>query len=380
MSYHCFKIAHVTLSMGTGGIERLIVNFARGINQNNFSMSVGCLDFGGELLDSLQEFGCSSFIVSRRPGLDWRLILELAAIFRDNKFDIIHTHNQAAHFYGGLAAKIAGIPVLVTTEHSRHNAEICYRRRLEKRILCAISDKWIAVSDEIAELAIREDKLSVSKVLTITNGIDVEKFTRPANFEPSALKTCLGLPAGSLILIMVARLNPIKNHCLLLEAVAELGETLSNLHVVLVGDGECRNQLRAKAISLGIIDRVHLLGIRQDIQELLWASDIFVLCSLSEGLPLSLLEAAAAGVPIVITKSANRAGFTHNKVNGIIAENSSVHLAKKLLEVAQGDKQQLGTMVENAKMAVVKNYSVQTMVCKYERLYHELLRQKHMID
>lgn len=375
-----WKVAHITLSMGTGGLENLIVNLANKTNSKKYTLTVGCLDSGGELLNSIHEIGCSSFLMHRRPGIDWRLIFALATIFKKHKFHVIHTHNQAAHFYGGLAAKLAHVPVLVTTEHSRHNSELHFRRRLEKRVLCAITDKWITVSDELAELAVIRDKLPINKVAVIYNGIDIDRFRKPDGIESSFLKARIGLSADCFIVSIVARLHPIKNHILLIEAIAELRSVLPHVHVVLVGEGECRVGIESQSASFGISDRVHFLGIRQDIPELLWMSDVFVMCSLSEGLPLSLLEAAAAEVPIVIAKSANRAGFVRNEVNGYIAENHPRSLARLLLKVLQGERGRLETMTQNARMAVVKDFSIETMVGKYDQLYQRLLQQKHMIE
>ncbi|MEA3357061.1 MAG: glycosyltransferase, partial [Patescibacteria group bacterium] len=324
------RIVHIALGMDVGGIENLILSIARSIDRHKFDFSVCCLDSGGILLREVQKLGWYSYILNRRPGFDWKLILQLANFFRKKRYHIVHTHNQASHFYGGIAAKLARVPVLVTTEHSRHYIDAKYRRRLEKLILAKISERWITVSNELFDASIKKDGLPQEKVMVIHNGIDIEAFSRNIKTNLGALKESIGIPHEVKTVIMVARLHPIKNHAMLLRALSQLKGRASKLNVIFVGEGELKGELISIGNHLKLNHRVHFVGLRQDIPDLLYMSDLFVLCSKTEGLPLSLLEAMAAKVPIMITESANRAGLIINGRNGIVVENSSIAIAEAL--------------------------------------------------
>ena len=374
------KTAHITLSMGVGGIENCILNIVGTLNQNAYSSTVICLDSGGALLESVKDLGIKTFIAGRKPGTDMQLIFRLARYFRRHRFHIIHTHNQAAHFYGGIAARVAGVPIVITTEHSRHNIDVSHRRILEKKILFRLTDQWVLVSDELYHHSLVSDKLQPDKCKVIVNGIDIEKYNKNKTDTialSEAKKQEIGLPRSAKIIIMVARLHPIKNHLLLLEAFALLKDTFPDANIVLAGDGECYELLKNKAGQLDIQEKVFFLGNRQDIAELLHISDVFVLCSLSEGLPLSLLEAAAASVPVVITQSANKSGFIENKGNGTVVNNSPEALAEALGNILK-NPDNFQYQVANGFERIKENYAITSMVNQYDQLYRELSIKKNI--
>ncbi len=375
------RVLHVTLAMEVGGIENLILNIAKSINRQKFELSVACLDSGGYLFREIQSLGCDGFILGRRPGLDIKLILRLAKIFRKNGYHVVHTHNQASHFYAGLASLVARTPVLVTTEHSRHYINSKYRRSLEKRILALITDKWIVVSNELLNATVSVDGIPAKKVVVIHNGVDVERFSeaKSEGIEyATVLRKELGIPNDAKIVIMVARLHPIKNHAVMLRAIAHANKIVSNIHAILVGDGELKKNLQVLSSRLGLNKNVHFLGYRQDIPNLMSISDVFVLCSKSEGLPLSLIEAMAAKVPVIITKSANKAELVRHGVNGIVVKNSYLAIAKALNELF-GGRLNHNRLVENAYKFVRAKYSLDSMVKKYELIYEKLLSFKRTI-
>lgn len=170
------KIAHFTLSMAPGGIEMLIANLAAALDRERYDLTVCCLDSGGTLLEKIHQLGYKSIIFQRSPGLDWRLIIRLAKWLHKKKLHIVHTHNQAAHFYAGLAAWLVRVPCLVTTEHSRHYIEKRFRRRLEKAMLYQITDQWITVSETLKKRSLEIDGISSKKLNVISNGIDPNAF------------------------------------------------------------------------------------------------------------------------------------------------------------------------------------------------------------
>lgn len=373
-----FRIAHITLSMGTGGIENLIINLVGTLDSRKFDNTIICLDEGGGRLDQFHRTRGRSFVTGRRPGFDWRLILKLSRLFSEERFHIIHTHNQAAHFYAGIAASISRIPVLVTTEHSRHNTDKFLRRRVEKRFLAMLSDRWITVSKELAELSMSVDGIPSKKICVINNGIDTEKFNSNnlvAQEDSFKLKNELNLSEKTKFIIMVARFNPIKRHRLFLQAFAEIAGKYGDIHVLFVGDGACRDELLQLTKTLNVDEKVHFLGVRHDIPELLRASTLFLLCSESEGLPLSLLEACAAGTQVLITASSNRAGFIKSGINGLEVAGSVAALAEGLDFIFTSQEENT-VWLENSRRLVEQKYSLTAMCDQYEQLYMDLLKGK----
>ena len=366
------NVAHITLSMEMGGIERLIADMIDLFDKNRFSITVGCLDSGGRLFQEIQNAGIHSFVTGRRPGLDLGLIIKLARVFAKMRVDIVHAHNQAALFYSGLAAKLARTPVVLVTEHSRHNSDKYRRRRIEKRMLSRITDKWVTVSEELARLAVSMDRLPHHKIKVIRNGIDVSRFGKSNVANIGLFKEDLGIPRASKIVITVSRLDPIKNHPLLLDAIATVRRCIPDVHLVVVGDGECRASLEYQTLKLNLQDHVHFLGIRNDIPYLLKMSNVFVLCSLTEGLPLSLLEACAAKIPVVITDTANRADFIKANETGIVTQARVEDLAKGIM-IALREEGLCKEMALRARKRVIKKYSLDAMVRDYEKLYLELI-------
>ena len=282
------KVAHITLSMGTGGIEKLILDLCKKTDKNQFNLSVICLDSPGNLFNDLRQLGVTGFVEQRQPGLDWRLILRLASYFRSMKIKVVHSHNQACAFYAGIAAFLARVPVSIVTEHSRNYIQVKLTRRIEKKIISLLLDKWVNVSDDLASNSIKLDKISKNKVEVILNGVDYHRFLNPDQAIVDTIRNKYQLNGRNKIIVMVARLDKIKNHNLMIDALNLLVKDIQELKLIIVGDGEQRDYLEKKVIQLDLVDNVLFFGLSKNIPEILAQSDVFVLCSHSEGLPLSL--------------------------------------------------------------------------------------------
>lgn len=369
------KVLHVTLSMGTGGIENLILDLCRYADRDRFQPAVLCLDEAGDLFEELAAMGVPGYLEKRVPGLDWRLIGRLASLFRKRAFDVVHCHNQASAFYAGTAAFLARVPACVITEHSRNYIHERTIRRMEKRVICSLLDTWVNVSHELAQKSREDDGLPEAKLEVILNGVDCERFSRPDPKVVQEIRAANNLEPQDRVLVMVARLVPIKNHELMLGALQLLGSDLGNVKLLLVGDGERREALQGKVRELGLAGRVIFLGMNRNIPELLALSDLFVLCSHSEGLPLSLLEASAAKVPVVITENSNCANFIRNLENGIVVKDDAASLA-------QGISASLTNVARSAELSwraqkdVEEKFSLKCTVQRYQELYSRLLMQR----
>lgn len=366
------KIAHITLSMGTGGIENLILDLCKNTNKDKFDISVICLDSAGNLFNELKPLGINGFVEQRHPGLDWRLILRLVSFFRSMQVEVVHSHNQACAFYAGIAAFLARVPVSIVTEHSRNYIQAKLARRREKKILSLMLDKWVNVSYELATHTIKTDKINSNKVEVILNGVECDKFINPQQAVVDEIRNKYQLNELNKIIVMVARLNIIKNHALMIDALSLLVKDIPDVKLILVGDGECREDLEKKVSQLGLPHKVLFLGLSKNIPEILTLSDVFVLCSHSEGLPLALLEASAANVPVVITENSNGAQFIKNMEKGIVVKDDAFSLAMGIKECLTS-YDQANKMSTIAQKDVIENYSLESTVKQYEKLYLELL-------
>lgn len=365
------NVAQITLSMGQGGIENLLISLVENQASEHFKTYVYCLDYGGELLPKIESLVVLTRVFKRKPGIDWQLIVALAKCFKKDDIDIVHTHNEASHFYGCLAALLVRKPVVVNTEHSRHYVDGHWRRRLEKKLLSFVTKKIIAVSDELLTASIERDWISPKKLTVVANGVDLKRFlTRPRS-ELIKLKQELGIQPNVKIITIIARLNPIKNHALLLDAFALLCRTTPLLNLLIVGDGGLRSELEKLSNKLGIANQVTFLGNRSDIPELLAITDVLVLCSHREGLPLVLLEGMAARVPIVVTQGANRSGVIKNQISGFVCEACTEQLAENILYAV--DSKTTPNTVDNAEAVVNQDYSIAKTVSLYETIYQKVL-------
>jgi glycosyltransferase involved in cell wall biosynthesis len=369
------KVAHVTLSMGTGGIEKLILDLCKYSDKANFNVSVICLDSPGDLYNELEPNGIAGLVEQRKPGFDFSLIKRLIHLFKEKKIDVVHSHNQACAFYAGIAAFMARVPVSVVTEHSRNYINNNLTRMTEKYIISMLSSKWVNVSKELALYTIKLDNVNNNKVKVIVNGVDCIKCLNPDQNIVNRIRQENNLSKDNKIIVMVARLDKIKNHDLMIDSLNLLVKDIKETRLLIVGDGECRNDLNNKVHQLGLSKEVIFLGLSKNIPEILALSDVFVLCSHSEGLPLSLLEASAAKVPVVITENSNGAQFIKNMEKGIVVKDDAISLAAGIKECFKNYDQAL-KMSSNAHIDVVNNYSLKNTVKEYENLYFELLKRK----
>ena len=367
------KVAQISLSMGTGGLEHCILNLINHLDPERFDTTVGCLDYAGELFPRIAAAGHTSFCETRRPGLDWRLIFRLKNYFAKTGVHIVHTHNQAAHFYAGIAAFLARVPVRITTEHSRHHIAVETRRIWEKQVLCTLTDQWVTVNQPLYE-ASREDGLPLKKLHVIQNGIPVPDAC-PEPQPHSKLAAQLGLSPEDQVVLMAARLDSVKNHELMFQALAREKSNLTRVRLLIAGDGERREYLERLAQELGIADQVIFLGNRDDVGELLALARVFVLCSHTEGLSLALLEAAASGTPILISRPANTAAFVTPDETGVESAPSAREMGRCLKQML-ADPQALRPMAEQAFQRVKARYSARAMAENYADLYLDLARKK----
>jgi len=357
------RIAQLIESDGPGGAERMLAQLA-GALQSAGCPTIAFLPAGGEgWLD--QELaaggvGVEHFRITR--GLSPRLARELAAAIRRHGIDLIHSHEFTMAFYGAWAARRAGIPHVITMHGGRYYAGR-WRRRVALRAAVALSGGAVAVSRRLAGQLRRDLWVSARRVTTIANGI---RYTPAA---ASTLRAELTLSPEDRLIVAVGNLYPVKGHRYLLEAIALLTPQRPHLHLAIAGRGELAAALEQRAQALGLGARLHLLGLRSDVANVLAGADIFALPSLSEGLPLALLEAMHAGRPIVASNVGDIPVALASGAAGVLVEpGNPARLADAIHRLLTSDleAQRLG---KSAQARAAAEYSLPRMVAGYAELY-----------
>jgi glycosyltransferase involved in cell wall biosynthesis len=284
---------HIVQRMALGGIETLVLDLVRhGAGANLILSLEGDAD---ELVDAwpaLRAERRNLIGFDRKPGLRPLLVTQLAAKLTQLRPHTVVAHHIGPLFYGGPAVRIAGVPRLVHVEHDIWHYQQNRRRRwITKCWSYLFRPVHVAVSHKAA--AAMRGWLPSASITVIPPGIDTDRF-KPG--KKAAARARLGLDPGRPLIGTAGRLVPIKGHKILIDAMRELPE---RVEVAIAGDGPELKQLQSFARELGVAARLHFLGHRDDLERVLGAFDVFCLPSLAEGLPRSVLEAQACGVPVV---------------------------------------------------------------------------------
>ena len=341
-----------------GGMEKLLVEFARHADRERYRLHFVCLEGRGKLADEVESLGCPVESLGKPPGVRPALVLKLARLFRRLRVDVVHTHNEPGCIYGIPAARLARIPLTLNT---RHGQGLPNGTRAARLFTCTarLAGRVVCVSKDAADLSIRSG-LSERRVTTILNGIDTQKFA----FRGPC-------PAGPAI--VVARLAEVKNIDTLIRAVAVVRGQIPQFRLRIVGDGPCRDSLEALAAALDIRDYVAFTGEADNVPELLAQASMFVLPSLSEGVSLSLLEAMATGLPVVATSVGGNVEVVQDAQTGfLVPAQDSAALARAIVRLA-ADPELSGRMGAAGRRRVETMFDVRAMVRAYQHLYQEYL-------
>jgi sugar transferase (PEP-CTERM/EpsH1 system associated) len=284
-------VAQVVLTLDPGGQEFLVIELAARLQAQGHRSPIIALSEGA-LVDAARARGIETFALGKRPGFDVRLLWRLHRLLRQLRCDVIHTHNFGPLIYGALAGRSLNTPV-INTRHGR--AALSTNRWIWK-----LTSHVVAVSQDARRELLRHNNLPATKVTVILNGIDVQSYRR-ARADDHSLRQSLGIADEDCVFICVARLSPEKGHDTLIDAFAVVLRAAPRSRLVIVGGGKMEAALKEQAERLGIGGCVHFLGFRDDVAAVLHSADAFVLASLMEGVSLTLLEAMAAGLPIVTT-------------------------------------------------------------------------------
>jgi glycosyltransferase involved in cell wall biosynthesis len=318
-----------------------------------------------------------SMLRSIRPVKDFRALFFLAWLIFKEKPDIVHTHSSKAGILGRLAAKIAGVPYIVHTPHGHvfygHFGILASKIFLwVERIFSKFTDRMVALTDGERNDYIKLSVCPPQRVFKIHSGVDLEQFMQP-NGNRVEKKRSLGLDQNGTVIGFVGWLLPIKGPAYLLKAMAHIWPEHPAASLVMVGKGELDVDLRAQALKMNANGKVKFLGWREDVHEIIPIFDLLVLPSLNEGMGRVLVEAMAAGKPVVASEVGGIPDLVKHGETGYLVrpadERALANGIKKLLN----DPERAQQMGQRGK-EYCRQFSLEAMIAKLDDLYSDLIR------
>jgi glycosyltransferase involved in cell wall biosynthesis len=362
------RLMHVVPDLEVGGLQKVVVALCQGIDRSRFDVSALCLWTRGDLAAELEAAGTPVFLIGRAERTDYLAFRKVRSILARGRIDIVHTHNTPALLDGAVGALLAGVRRIIHTEHGRAFPDT-RRIMFAERVLSLALHRFVGVSEETVERLIEYEKIPRRKLEMIPNGIVAEPFER--EIDRAAKRAELGVPPGAPILGLGARLAPEKGLDQLLEAVRLLRAEFPAIQLLIAGEGPEELVLRALARERGIAESVRFLGVRHDMPELLKVFDVYVLSSLREGLPMSILEAMAAGCPVVATRVGGIHSVIEDGVNGVLVPPRDPRALANAIAALLRDADLRRSFAARSHAVFHSGYSAEQMIRRYEALYLE---------
>lgn len=361
------NVLHITYDMRIGGTEMVIKNIIEGSDKTKCSMSVFCIEepIGPWGLD-LQTNNVDLFSHARQSGFDRNLIFKIRTIVKQNKIDVLHCHQYTPWVYGALAS--IGLKTrVVFTEHGRFYPDSSsWKRKYVNPLLSMFTHRMTAISAATKQALVDYEWLKGDKIDVIYNGIHGLE-TNDADIQN--LKSTLSIDSSSLIFGTIARLDPIKNHEMMLNAFAKVLKTSPNCILVIVGDGELMDDLQSQASSLKISQQIRFTGYITYPKEYLGMFDVFLLSSFSEGTSMTLLEAMSLNKPCVVTDAGGNKEIIVHEETGLVTDNDNMdQFANAMLRLNQ-QPELIKHYGEQAGKRFSKRFTVELMSDLYQACY-----------
>lgn len=379
------KIAHVQLMPLLSGVQRVSLQEFELLPNEQFDINLICKE-SGPLTDYLDDSVRAFFVptLCRNISLieDMKSLISLYKLLKKEKYDIVHTHSSKTGILGRIAARLAGVPCVVHTVHGfafestkRKSVKLVYKWLEIFAAKC--TTRLICLHNEDKEICIKELYVDPMKISVIPNGVDLEKFA-PAINKGDLKEKILGLKRNNFVFTMVGRLWPQKNPLYFAEAAKYIIENnlIPDSVFVIVGDGELMNDLKYNyQTDMNLKKRLLLLGWRNDIPNILKASDVFVLPSLWEGMPLAILEAQSTGLPCIVSNINGNNCLVKNEFDGFLIELNDIDSFINALVRVTDDKV-LNIMSKNCRNKIVNEFNIVKRVDKIKDLYIDMVVNK----
>jgi glycosyltransferase involved in cell wall biosynthesis len=379
------KVLHIhTLPVISGsGINTFLS--MQGMDRNLYEVELACAP-GGRLIPLVQENhmkvrSFKNMVQPLHPLKDTLTLLDLTAFFKRNFYHVVHTHNSKAGFLGRLAAKLAGVPVIVHTVHgfAFHDEEPLWRqvlfRNLE-RLGSHWCDKMIFISQPLIEWALKDHIVGEEKIAKIYSGIQLDQFCPVKSEEKNKIRNKWNLKQKDHVVGIVSKLWEGKGHGVLIEAFKLLKEKNTDAKLVIVGEGHLYDELFRMVDTNGLRESVLFTGFQMDVSEIIATFDVAVLPSFFEGMGRVILEAMAMERPVVASRVGGIPDLIEQDVNGLLVRPGDVKELADALEKLLNDKRLARKMGREGRKRIKEQFSAHVMVQSIEKVYRELLSRK----
>ena len=368
------KIIQFVNSLDMGGIERLAVELAVRQKAAGHEPIIYCLTHRGDFAEEAEASGIRVVAFEKPPGPSLATLLAIFKSLRMDRPDVLHTHNHLVHHYGVVAGRLARVPTIVNTRHGalvqieRHGPKLVATTKspdpkadLIYRASLPWTDAVVLISEATPAFYIWHRGIPAAKTHVILNGARLDRFlSRPAS--PGGAQPRIRFGTAS-------RMVADKDHFTLLNAFAQVAESRQNVELHVAGDGPLGSAIRSYASELKLDDKVVFYGAVGDMAGYLQSLDIFVLSSLNEGLPIAILEAMAAGLPIVSTRAGGIQEAATKGINALFADcGDAKGLARAMLQMAQNPN--LREIGAHGREQVAKRFQIDHTWLEYERLFN----------
>ncbi|MDP3789586.1 MAG: glycosyltransferase [Candidatus Omnitrophota bacterium] len=364
------RVVHVITDLDIGGAELMLLKILRNSDMNLYDHLVISLKPKGKVAKGIEAAGIRVVSLNMK-WYNFPLSLgRLYRIFKTEKPDIVHNYLFHAELAGRICGRMAGVPVVISSLRSVDVGSDF--RRLLLRLTDNLADAVTAVSEKVAYEHVNKNITKKEKVKVIYNGLEPARVERKAGKDEIRRRHGI-LPAEYLVL-SVGNLRPVKGYSFVFDAVKMLKERGRDVKLLIVGGGNYRRNLEAEAMDKGIRDKIVFSGEREDVSDFLSMADAFVMASLWEGLPNSLLEAMQAGLPVIATKVGGIPEVVRHNENGLLVDPKDGRALADAIESMIKDEALGRRLAQSAKSYVEEKFDIRKTVAETEKLYEGLLR------
>jgi len=361
------RVLLVIDELDVGGTEQQIVELVRHLPRTRWTPVVCCFRPGRKAAE-IERLGVRVVHLPKRGTLDPRLVWELVALMRAERFDVVQTFLIGGNLWGRLAALAAGVPVVIASERNVDVWEDPTKRWLGLG-LARVTDRIVANADAVRDYLVRRGA-DPRRVVTIRNGVDVARFATAVDRE--GIRAALGFGPEHTVAAVIARLEPQKGQDVVIEVASRLRDRFPALRWLLVGGGSAEAALRAEVVRRDLADRVIFTGFRTDSADLLRASDLSVLVSTKEGLSNTLLESLVAGLPVVASRVGGNAEVVAAGA-GLLVPPRDANALAHAVETIAADPAGAVRMGARGREHVRREFTVARMADQTAALWDELL-------
>lgn len=366
------RVVYLAHAFNVGGAEEMVLNLVRHLPER-FEPAVVCINQAGPIGEEIRDTGVPFRVLGLTPGLLRPFdVMRLRDFLYDCEPEIVHTFLLTASLYGRFAAMLARVPIVVGTEVNiyEHKQPL---HAMTERWLMRWTDTVVASAGAVRDFYVDQVKADPAKVEVIYNAVDWAQLQTTMTREET--RAAAGIPADAPLAGIIARLTEQKAHAVLFDAMAQT-PALANVHVMVVGDGELREPLKQRVAALGLTGRVHFVGARRDLGHVLAAIDVFLMPSLWEGLPLSMVLAMGAGLPVIATAIAGIPEVVQDGVTGWLVPPGDVPALGAAMARVFGNDTERVLVGQAARAFVRPRFGVDGYVTSVTSLYDRLLAAK----